>query len=1457
MVPNSTDFEDGLQIFGPASPDTFDFTPLFENAFLSIAPSAFLLLILPFRLLSLRKESRKVSRSLLQENKLILLAILTAFQSVILILYALNSKVRTSTSIASAALVFADALGLCFLSHAEHTRSIRPSTIINTYFFITLIFDTARTRTLWISHAPIAISGVFTAATILKFVAAITEAIEKRNILLPPYQRGSPEATSGIYSRSLFWWLNGLMRIGYRRVVKEDDMFPIDEEMRSSFLTERAQKTWKSAPKTRSHALFWSTLKANRKPILMCVFPRLCLIGFRYAQPLLLARTVNFVDSQDNDTIGWGLTGAFGVVFVGMAIASGSYYHMTYRFVTAVRGGLVGIVYTKTVDLSITALDESAAITLMSNDAEAICTGFENLHELWAVPAELGIAIFLLQKELGISFLAPTAVALISTACVVGISRYVGGAQKAWNEGIQTRVDVTASMLGSMKAVKLLGFTDILTDICQGLRVRELRIARYFRQLLVARVFFANSMTFVTPLVTLTLFVILAKSTGEELTTAIAYTTLSLINLLTIPINTLLRTIPALNGALACFGRIQKFLESESQCVHVLPLGSGQHEKRAHSKPFPQIIEGTGDIELEEISSTPRRSAHREANTTILTTHNASFAWSSASPAIVKDITFTLHRHCSLFIIGPVGCGKSTLLKGLLSETPSLKGFVYSSVSNIAFVDQTPWIQNMSIKKNIIGQELYDDVWFQEVVEACALDHDIGELPRGTETLVGSRGISLSGGQKQRLALARALYSKTELLVIDDGFSGLDAETEEKVFSKLFGHSGLLRRIGTAVILVTHAVHRLSFADQILALDASGRMVEQGTFSELKAAGGYVDSLLRHIGERSRGEEKVDGPDEIEIVKKLASKVIDLEAADDETAMLNTEFSTYKYYFESIGWQRSLISLGLFLIACVSTKVTQLVIQFWTGAVSAHGDGVNSFYLGMYGLLAGIGIVMWPVAVFHYFIFVVPGSAEELHARLLRSVMGAPLSFFAATDTGMTTNRFSQDMSVVDGELPFALVDFVFACIQTIMGAIFMCISAGYFTLTMPVVGTTVWLIQKYYLRTSRQVRILDLEAKSPLYTHFIETLSGLPTIRAFGWPSSFISHNLALLDASQKPYYLLFCIQRWLGLVMDLMVSVLAILLMVLVVRLRHTIGAGYVGLALLNVMGFGQSLSWIIRQWTDLETSIGAISRLKTFSEKTPGENLVAEIQTVPDNWPSRGEIQIKNLTASYTASGVPILKDVNLHILPGEKIGICGRSGSGKSSLLMTLFRMLEIQPESSIKVDDIDISTIPRQTVRSRFNAIPQDPFFMKGSIRFNASPSSQYTDTDIISAITKVHLWPTVLSKGGLSAPLENETFSHGQRQLFCLARAILRKSKIVVLDELSSSIDVATDALIQKVLREEFKECTVLVVAHRLETVVDFGRVVVLGGGRVVEVGVPGELIRREGSAFGELWFSR
>jgi ATP-binding cassette subfamily C (CFTR/MRP) protein 1 len=399
-------------------------------------------------------------------------------------------------------------------------------------------------------------------------------------------------------------------------------------------------------------------------------------------------------------------------------------------------------------------------------------------------------------------------------------------------------------------------------------------------------------------------------------------------------------------------------------------------------------------------------------------------------------------------------------------------------------------------------------------------------------------------------------------------------------------------------------------------------------------------------------------------------------------------------------------------------------------------------------------------------------------------------------------------------------------------------------------------VIQKFYLRTSRQVRLLDLEAKSPLYTHFIETLSGLVTIRAFGWSGQFVEQNLVLLDNSQKPYYLLFCIQRWLSIVLDVMMAILAIILMVLVVELRDSVDPGYVGLALLNVISFGSSLIWIVKQWTSLETSIGAVSRLKTFTLTTPNENLEGENRPVLDTWPTGGTIEIKDLSASYSTSGKPVLEGITMSIQAGERIGICGRTGSGKSSLIMTLFRLLEIPPESSIVVDNIDITKISRQTTRSRLNAIPQDPFFLKGSIRFNVSPENGHSDQEIIEALRKVNLWSVIEAKGGLDADLGADFFSHGQRQLFCLARAILRKSKIVVLDEMSSSIDVATDELVQRVVREEFAGDTIISIAHRLDTILDFDRIALLSDGKLVEFESPQVLLSRP-SAFRDLYNSR
>lgn len=405
-------------------------------------------------------------------------------------------------------------------------------------------------------------------------------------------------------------------------------------------------------------------------------------------------------------------------------------------------------------------------------------------------------------------------------------------------------------------------------------------------------------------------------------------------------------------------------------------------------------------------------------------------------------------------------------------------------------------------------------------------------------------------------------------------------------------------------------------------------------------------------------------------------------------------------------------------------------------------------------------------------------------------------------------------------------------------------------------------MLQKFYVRTSRQIRLFELEAKSPLFTQFLDLLQGLSTVRAFAWGPRFIERYLNLLDVSQKPFYLLFCIQRWLGLVLDLMTAVLVTVMMTLVVTLRAQMSASLVALALVQVMSFGQSLAHVIQDWTQLETSFGAVARAKTFCTDTESENRPNETGTVPENWPAHGCVTIDNLVASYNAgAGEPVLRGVSLDIPAGTKVGICGRSGSGKSSLLGCILRLLEVDPGSRITVDGVDITTLPRQTVRAAVAVVPQHPFFLKHtSLRDNLvvlhrqQHRQQYINDDkILQVLCQLKMDDLVDRLGGLDSPLDADRLSQGQRQLLCIARAILAGKRIVLIDEASSNVDERSERLTRDVMREQFASCTVIAVAHRLGAVVDFDRVAVMGGGRLLEWDNPRALLKRD-SEFKRLW---
>ncbi|KAI8654215.1 hypothetical protein NCS56_01378200 [Fusarium sp. Ph1] len=1432
--------------FGPAASYRFDFTLLFENAVLSILPSALFLVLTPQRLFWLIKQPRKLTKNSQFVLKLGLIAVYTIFQLTVLLCWVLGPLPAPKSQIAAAVLVFVNGFSLAFLSYAEHTRSVRPSTLINVYLFLTLLFDCAIARTLWLIEGTKLIAKVFTATVAIKFTVLVSEAWEKRSILQAQYRELSPESTSGILGRSVFWWLNPLMKIGFGRPLTEKDLYTIDASLSSRRLIAHAQDTWSATNHTKKNRLFWSTIWAAKAVFASGMLSRLCLIAFKYTQPFLIQRTVGFAsDLTESKSIGWGLTGAWLLVFIGLAISNGFYYHKTYQFVTSVRGSLESLIYNKTLDLSTTAFDETIAVTLMSTDTEAICLSFSNLHEVWASPIECGVALFLLYRQLGLAFLSPMIVAIVATVGIMQLAKHMGKAQKRWVRGIQTRVDVTASMLGSMKEVKMLGLTDVLNNMVQNLRIKELKLSKKARKLLVLRLILGSSTQTISPLATFATFVILSQSTGQPLNVASAYTSLSLIYLLSTPMETVIRTIPMVSASLACFDRIQAFLLSDSFKDHRLPLNTGTIQPDDSTSLSSR---SSSAVEMQDLSSSQEFSV----GDPLMVVSDASFSWGQAESPILHDISCTIRKSHFTYIIGSVGSGKSTLLQAMLGETKPSKGSIFTGTRRIAFVGQEPWIQNLTLRQNILGAFNYDKSWYDRVIYACALEQDIMDLPGRDTTKAGSKGVSLSGGQKQRLALARAVYSRVPVIFLDDVFAGQDAATEEHIHRMLFSEGGLFREMGTTVVCITNAIHRLVYADHVIALSEQGSILHQGTFEQLKTDTAYFKGLhFEQNGSASKNDGAITtGPGEL----TTSSPPAPVEDTQTSLGQGLGEFATYGYYLGSVPLWHVLLSASLVCLHAGGYKMTELLLSFWTGRTGATQHESNNFYLGLYGMLAGLSMAALITCAFFYLIITVPLSSEVLHARLLKSIMDAPLSFFSKTDVGVTTTRFSQDISVVDTELPFTLIDLLINIAIAFLSAVMMCVFSGYFAATLPPILFFCWLLSKFYLRTSRQIRILELQAKSPLFTHFLDTLQGLSSVRAFSWETQFREQYFEFLDASQRPYYLQFCIQRWLALVLDLMVAAMAGIMMVLVVQLRGQFAPKFVALALLNVTSFNESLTLVIKGYTQLETAFGAVARLKQFGSTTESENLAGETGQVPEEWPSSGHVSIKNMTASYTKAGNSVLHGVTLDIPAGSKVGICGRSGSGKSSLMGCLLRLLEIDADSSIEFDGIDITTIPRQTIRASVAVVPQHPFFMKNtSIRDNLAPRGERNDERMLAALHRLRMRDVIDRMGGLDSILDIDRLSQGQRQLLCLARAMLANKRIILLDEASSNVDPNSEQLIRQVIQDQFVGCTVIAIVHRLGAVVDFDRVAVMSGGRVVEWDNPRELLKRD-SEFKKLW---
>lgn len=614
-------------------------------------------------------------------------------------------------------------------------------------------------------------------------------------------------------------------------------------------------------------------------------------------------------------------------------------------------------------------------------------------------------------------------------------------------------------------------------------------------------------------------------------------------------------------------------------------------------------------------------------------------------------------------------------------------------------------------------------------------------------------------------------------------------------------------------------------------------------------------------GSRSKTEEQEtsdeSASDEEDVAKPTAPEPVPATAVaaptEADLARRTGDIDCYKIYLGALGAKLIFLFFSTLIVHVVANKMPQIWLRLWT---DQQRDLKDPGFVGGFASYALTSCVFAAIATVIICIEGVPRAGKLLHTKLLTTVLRAPFRFFTTVDSGITLNRFSQDITLIDEGLPMTFFATCALALRVLAETAIIASGATYVAAVIPACVVALYFVQKYYLQTSRQMRLLDIETKSPLYTQFSETIAGLSTIRAFGWSSQLLQDNHRRLDASQKPFYGMYCIQRWLQVVLDLFVAGMALVLVSFSLSFTSTTSAGAIGLALVNLIGFNQSLTALVNQWTELETSLGAIARLKWFYTNTPDENRPEEKEEAPPAWPAKGSIEIRNVSASYSDDMPLVLHELNLKIEAGQKVGVCGRSGSGKSSLVLTLLRLLELQ-DGEILVDGVEISTLPRSTVRTRMMTLPQDPLTVPGTIRQNLDAASLIqSDAPLITALSKVSLWETLSQRGGLDAPLLDLGLSSGQLQLLCLARAMLSRGSIVLLDEATSNVDHQTEEEIRRVIKEEMSERTVVEVAHRLDVIRGCDVVVVMSEGRIEEVGAPEELLSGD-SAFRALWESQ
>ncbi|ELR58161.1 ATP-binding cassette sub-family C member 9 [Bos mutus] len=1191
-------------------------------------------------------------------------------------------------------------------------------------------------------------------------------------------------------------------------------------------------------------------------------------------------------------------------------------YYVTIETGINLRGALLAMIYNKILRLSTSNLSMGEMTLGQINNLVAIETNqlmwFLFLcPNLWAMPVQIIMGVILLYNLLGSSALVGAAVIVLLAPIQYFIATKLAEAQKSTLDYSTERLKKTNEILKGIKLLKLYAWEHIFCKSVEETRMKELSSLKTFALYTSLSIFMNAAIPIAAVLAT---FVTHAYASGNNLQPAEAFASLSLFHILVTPLFLLSTVVRFAVKAIVSVQKLNEFLLSDEIVIRlvceeheVIPLGLwGRYYYRRMQQPKTINRKQPGRYHLDNYEQSTRRLRPMETEDIAIKVTNGYFSWGSGL-ATLSNIDIRIPTGQLTMIVGQVGCGKSSLLLAILGEMQTLEGKVHWSNSlrarlclnpssleyknrnrySVAYAAQKPWLLNATVEENITFGSPFNKQRYKAVTDACSLQPDIDLLPFGDQTEIGERGINLSGGQRQRICVARALYQNTNIVFLDDPFSALDIHLSDHLMQE--GILKFLQDDKRTLVLVTHKLQYLTHADWIIAMK-DGSVLREGTLKDIQTKDVELYEHWKTLMNRQDQElEKLSihleqrGPDPERKTLRRAmysreakAQLEDEDEEEEEEEDEDDNMSTVMRLRTKMPWKtcwRYLTSGGFFLLfLMIFSKLLKhsviVAIDYWlatwtsetfvlvlmvsdfncyTNELAGHSE---TYYVAGFSILCGAGIFLCLVTSLTVE-WMGLTAAKNLHHNLLNKIILGPIRFFDTTPLGLILNRFSADTNIIDQHIPPTL--------ESLTRSTLLCVSAiGMISYATPVflvalvpLGVAFYFIQKYFRVASKDLQELDDSTQLPLLCHFSETAEGLTTIRAFRHETRFKQRMLELTDTNNIAYLFLSAANRWLEVRTDYLGA--CIVLTASIASISGSSNSGLVGLGLLYALTITNYLNWVVRNLADVEVQMGAVKKVNSFltmeSENYEG---TMDPSQVPEHWPQEGEIKIHDLCVRYENNLKPVLKHVKAYIKPGQKVGICGRTGSGKSSLSLAFFRMVDIF-DGKIVIDGIDISKLPLHTLRSRLSIILQDPILFSGSIRFNLDPECKCTDDRLWEALEIAQLKNMVKSlPGGLDAVVTEggENFSVGQRQLFCLARAFVRKSSILIMDEATASIDMATENILQKVVMTAFADRTVVTIAHRVHTILTADLVIVMKRGNILEYDTPESLLAREDGVF-------